>query len=99
VPEKIILDIRALNSYYEQNHITVAFLPTPVCEQFIALNSPSLRVLLTGGDKLRNYIKKNYRLYNNYGPTENTVVTTRFWVREESGNIPIGKPVFNTRIT
>ncbi len=98
VPEKIILDIRALNGYYERNHITIAFLPTQVCEQFIALDNTSLRVLLTGGDKLRHYIKQNYLLYNNYGPTENTVVTTSFLVMEESHNIPIGKPVFNNRI-
>ncbi|HLP57308.1 MAG TPA: condensation domain-containing protein, partial [Candidatus Deferrimicrobium sp.] len=98
LPEKIISDIRALNGYYEQNHITISFLPTQVCEQFIALNNTSLRLLLTGGDKLRNYIEKNYRLYNNYGPTENTVVTTSYWVTGETGNIPIGKPIANNQV-
>jgi amino acid adenylation domain-containing protein len=53
---------------------------------------------LTGGDKLKNYKQKDYQLYNNYGPTENTVVSTSFCVTEASGNIPIGKPIFNTRI-
>ncbi|MCX6581803.1 MAG: amino acid adenylation domain-containing protein [Candidatus Aminicenantes bacterium] len=97
-PEEIILDIEALNRYYENNGVTIGFLPTQVCEQFMALNNTSLRILLTGGDKLKNYIKKNYRLYNNYGPTENTVVTTSYRVTEESGNIPIGKPVANNQV-
>jgi amino acid adenylation domain-containing protein len=97
-PEEIILDIEALNGYYEKNGVTVSFLPTQVCEEFMALDNGSLRILLTGGDKLRNYIKKNYRLYNNYGPTENTVVTTRFCVTEESANIPIGKPIANNQV-
>ncbi|MCX6579065.1 MAG: amino acid adenylation domain-containing protein [Candidatus Aminicenantes bacterium] len=98
VPEEIMLDMEALNGYYEKNGVTISFLPTQVCEQFLALDNRSLRILLTGGDKLRYYIKKNYRLYNNYGPTENTVVTTHYWVTEENANIPIGKPVFNNRI-
>ncbi|MDQ1355193.1 MAG: hypothetical protein QG657_5503, partial [Acidobacteriota bacterium] len=98
VPGEIILDIEGLNRYYEKNGITIVFLPTQVCEQFMELNNKSLRVLLTGGDKLKNYIKKNYRLYNNYGPTENTVVTTSFWVTEESSNIPIGKPIANNQV-
>jgi tyrocidine synthetase-3 len=98
VPEQLILDIRALNVYYEKNDITIGFLPTQVCEQFMAFDNKSLRVLLTGGDKLRNYIQRSYRLYNNYGPTENTVVTTSFCVTGEFANIPIGKPVFNNQI-
>jgi len=98
VPKEIILDIEALNGYYEKNGITISFLPTQMYEQFAALNNASLRVLLTGGDKLRKYIKRNYRLYNNYGPTENTVVTTSFSIMAVLGNIPIGKPVFNNRI-
>jgi len=97
-PEEIKLDIEALNRYYEKNGVTIGFLPTQVCEQFMELDNRSLRLLLTGGDKLQNYIKKNYRLYNNYGPTENTVVTTSYWVTGESGNIPIGKPIANNRV-
>jgi fengycin family lipopeptide synthetase D len=98
VPEEIMLDMRALNCYYEKNGVTIGFLPTQVCEQFMELDNRSLRILLTGGDKLKCYIKRDYRLYNNYGPTENTVVTTSYWVKEKSDNIPIGRPVDNNRI-
>jgi len=98
VPNELIFDIEALNRYYEKNCITISFLPTQMCEQFMELNNTSLRAMLTGGDKLKKYERKTYQLYNNYGPTENTVVSTSFCVTQESGNIPIGNPVFNNRI-
>ncbi len=102
VPEDILVDVDALNRYYQKFRITISFLPTQMCEQFMAIDNmsghSSLRVLLTGGDKLRHYIKREYHVYNNYGPTENTVVTTSYCVTQVSDNIPIGKPIFNNQI-
>jgi len=94
----IRLDIDALNQYFEKHCVTIAFLPTPVCHQFIKQENRSLHKLLTGGDKLQHFNKRNYELYNNYGPTENTVVTTAYPVTEPMENIPIGRPVFNTQV-
>ncbi|MCP5054550.1 MAG: amino acid adenylation domain-containing protein, partial [bacterium] len=98
IPGNIKLDMEQLNRYLEQNDISIAFLPTQVCEQFIKVANSSLRVLLTGGDKLNQWVEVNYRLVNNYGPTENTVVTTRFDVTRPFSNIPIGTPISNTRV-
>ncbi|MFC2146753.1 amino acid adenylation domain-containing protein, partial [Acidobacteriota bacterium] len=102
ISDEIKLDIPALKDYYEKNNITIGFLPTQLYEQFIFAEEEkknhSLRVILTGGDKLNRFIKKNYDLYNNYGPTENTVVTTSCIVKNETGNIPIGKPIANSRV-
>jgi len=98
VPEEIKLDIIKLHHFFEENRITVSFLPTQLAEQFMSIESNSLRVLLTGGDKLKTITKRNYQLYNNYGPTENTVVTTSCLVNKLSTNIPIGKPVDNNQI-
>jgi amino acid adenylation domain-containing protein/thioester reductase-like protein/non-ribosomal peptide synthase protein (TIGR01720 family) len=98
VPEEIKLDVKALNRYFEDNGITTSFLPTQICEQFFTINNKTLRLLLAGGDKLKSFVKKRYQLYNNYGPTENTVVATSFPVREFSSNIPIGKPVANNQV-
>ncbi|HAB60519.1 MAG TPA: non-ribosomal peptide synthetase, partial [Lachnospiraceae bacterium] len=91
------MNIQGLNQYFEENNISISFLPTQICEQFITLPNKSLRTLLTGGDKLRKYVPTNYRLVNNYGPTENTVVSTNYWVNAENSNIPIGKPIDNVR--
>ncbi|MED3490284.1 hypothetical protein P4411_20265, partial [Bacillus subtilis] len=49
------------------NGVTITFLPTQLAEQFMELENTSLRVLLTGGDKLKRAVKKPYTLVNNYG--------------------------------
>ncbi|NIM16909.1 MAG: amino acid adenylation domain-containing protein, partial [Candidatus Aminicenantes bacterium] len=94
----IKLDIEKLNEFFETHDITIGFLPTQLCEQFMELENRSLRKLLTGGDRLGKFIKRDYQLYNNYGPTEDTVVNTSFPVNRYHINIPIGRPVDNNRI-
>ncbi len=98
IDEEIKLDLEKLNEYYNDNRITISFLPTQISEQFMKLDNHSLRYLLAAGDKLRYFEGKNYKVVNNYGPTENTVVTTSFIVDKEYDNIPIGKPISNTQI-
>ncbi|MCX6581316.1 MAG: amino acid adenylation domain-containing protein, partial [Candidatus Aminicenantes bacterium] len=98
VGDEIKLDISELNLYFEVHCITMAFLPTQVCEQFMQVSNRSLRILLTGGDKLHMVTPRSYALYNNYGPTENTVVATSCRVESRSYNIPIGRPITNNRI-
>jgi amino acid adenylation domain-containing protein/non-ribosomal peptide synthase protein (TIGR01720 family) len=98
VNDSIKLDMEKLNQYYEKHHITISFLPTQISEAFMKLENRSLRALLTGGDRLRTFYRNNYRLYNNYGPTENTVVTTSYLVETGENNIPVGKPVDNHRV-
>ncbi|MCY8859504.1 AMP-binding protein, partial [Bacillus atrophaeus] len=48
IDEAIRLDIIRLNEYFEQNGVTITFLPTQLAEQFMELENTSLRVLLTG---------------------------------------------------
>jgi amino acid adenylation domain-containing protein len=98
VPKDIKLELEKLGDYFDRYHVTIAFLPTPVCEQFMDFENGSLRMLITGGDKLKRFVPKNYRLVNIYGPTESTVATTSFFVTRDYQNIPIGQPVGNTRV-
>ena len=98
IDEQIRLDLPALNRYFNENGITIAFLPTQICELFLDLDNKSLRTLLTGGDRLRRFVAKPYRLVNNYGPTEDTVVATSFELRPGDDRILIGRPIFNTRV-
>ena len=99
ISDDIRISPNDLNKYFEDNNITVSFLPTQLCEQFMDMaQNKSLRWLDTGGDKLRTYKKKNFVLANNYGPTEYTVCTSTFIVDKYYDNIPIGKPVSNTRV-
>jgi amino acid adenylation domain-containing protein len=93
-------DISALEEYYNKNNITITFFPTQFYQHFIEQEAriTSLRTVITGGEKLNRFVKKSYNLYNNYGPTENTVVTTACLVEKEYNNIPIGKPIQNNQV-
>jgi amino acid adenylation domain-containing protein len=72
----------SLRQWMAENGMTLAFLPTPWVELLLSRESPepatpSLRALLTGGARLQRFARPlPFRLINNYGPTEATVVTT-----------------------
>ncbi|WP_429384598.1 amino acid adenylation domain-containing protein [Mucilaginibacter sp. UYCu711] len=88
---------------FHDHNITHSFIPTALARDFVAItrNKPlSLKYLLTGGDKLPglNFRELSYSFVNNYGPTENTVVSTNYKVSNEKAVPPIGKPIVNTKI-
>ena len=73
--------VNHLHDWLLEKNINVSFVPTAMAEGLLALDWPSstaLRFLLTGADTLRRYPPANlpFRLINNYGPTECTVVAT-----------------------
>src|SRR5205085_9656634 len=86
--------------------VTICFLATPLVEALLSepgLRLEGLRALLTGGDRLtvRPRPEEGLKLFNNYGPTEYSVVTTTCEVEAEpeAGKPPaIGTPVDNTKL-
>ena len=103
--ETRIVPVR-LRDWLVERQITITFLPTALAEGVLDLTWPrttALRYLLTGADTLHHYPSCDlpFTLVNNYGPTENTVVTT-------SGPVPptmqpsalpsIGRPIANTEV-
>jgi len=95
-----------LRDWLVRKKITIGFAPTPLADRLIELTWPetsSLRVLLIGADTLHRYPPKSlpFRLVNNYGPTECTVVATSATVLPQEGSDrlpPIGRPIDNTEI-
>ena len=93
-------NIDALLQWWRDQPLDVSFLPTPVAEHAFAQGvlHPTLQTLLIGGDRLRRLAReRRYRVINNYGPTEATVVATSGLV-EAGRPLHIGGPVANTRL-
>ncbi|MBA4602106.1 non-ribosomal peptide synthetase [Thermoactinomyces mirandus] len=97
IDEELRYDLEELNRYMDEKGVTVSFLPTQVAEQFMHLENRSLRILLVGGDRLKQVVPQTYKIVNNYGPTENTVVTTSGPVYPDEP-IFIGRPIANNRV-
>ncbi|MFC1718135.1 amino acid adenylation domain-containing protein, partial [Candidatus Poribacteria bacterium] len=95
-----------LRDWLVSEGITIGFLPTPLAESMLDLTWPentALRIMLTGGDKLHKYPPSSlpFKLVNNYGPTENTVVTTSGTVApggQDGIPPPIGYPIDNIQV-
>jgi amino acid adenylation domain-containing protein len=94
---------QALHDWILQEKITISFVPTALAEQLMRTSWPgetALRVLLTGGDVLRQRPSPDvpFVVVNNYGPTECTVVATSGIVTpSKNGSRPpsIGRPIAN----
>ncbi|MBK5533687.1 amino acid adenylation domain-containing protein [Pseudomonas sp. TH08] len=90
-------DIDALLAWWRAQPLDVSFLPTPIAEYAFSkqLDHPTLRTLLIGGDRLRQFNRaQGFAVVNNYGPTEATVVATSGLITPGQA-LHIGKPVSN----
>ncbi|UPK71694.1 non-ribosomal peptide synthetase [Chitinophaga filiformis] len=101
IPDTARGDMELLAGFLTTNDISHCFLPTAVCRTLlnsgVALHTEL--TLLTGGEALGHVPVPVCKLYNNYGPTESTVVTTSFPVRAATkGAVPIGKPIAGRRV-
>ncbi|HEX3529710.1 MAG TPA: amino acid adenylation domain-containing protein [Thermoanaerobaculia bacterium] len=98
--EDVRKDPSRMARWLAEERITLSFLPTPLAEEFLAVELPAgmpLRALLTGGDRLRRVPGEGlpFLLVNHYGPTEGTVLST--WTPVLPGSRlppPIGRPAF-----
>ncbi|MBW4611020.1 MAG: amino acid adenylation domain-containing protein [Hassallia sp. WJT32-NPBG1] len=107
VQSQILSSLVNLRDWLISNKITISFLPTPLAQELLSLEWPTeslaLRTILTGGDKLHHYPSDSipFQVVNNYGPTENTVVTTSGVVipNEQNQTSPtIGRAIANTQV-
>ena len=100
IGDDIRLNLPDLNNYFNENGITHSFITTQVGYQFATnVDNHSLRCFSVGGEKLSALQPpKNYKMYNGYGPTECTIFTTTYLLKEYEQDIPIGKPTDNTRL-
>ena len=100
IPEDTRHDMSELSAFITDNRISHSFMTTQVGVMF-ARNfpgNPALKHLSVGGEKLVSLDPPSYGFHNGYGPTECTIFTTIFDVKEKEDNIPIGHPLDNVRL-
>lgn len=98
VQDEMRYDVTELVAFLRKNQITHAYIPSQLCQRIVQeeIGINGLTVL-TGGEALQLSKPTKLTIYNNYGPTEDTVVSTYCKVSDnETGEIAIGKPMANT---
>ena len=100
IGEDIRLNLPDLNEYFNREGITHSFMTTQVgCQFAMNLDNHSLLHLSVGGEKVLPLTPPTaYQLHNGYGPTECTIFTTTYPMKEFEQNAPIGKPLDNLRL-
>jgi amino acid adenylation domain-containing protein len=103
IGSEVSLDPEALADELIARGITHSFVPTPLAEGLVAAlarrieagASSALRFLLTGGDRLHRGPERTlpFQLFNAYGPTESSVVTTAGPVAAGAVHPSIGRPI------
>ncbi|MDY6392062.1 MAG: amino acid adenylation domain-containing protein [Bacilli bacterium] len=92
IDEEMRLDLKRCADYFEENKITHGFMTTQVARQFAEdYDCPSLRYLITGGEKLVPVDPPRFTLCNAYGPTECTICVTVQDVDKSYHRVPIGQ--------
>ncbi|WXK35240.1 amino acid adenylation domain-containing protein (plasmid) [Mycetohabitans rhizoxinica] len=103
-PEIARQDRQALWDYLASHAITHATLPPALLQHGVDLSSlgPSLTLILAGEAPSATLVRdlaEQGTVLNAYGPTETTVCATAWrGARDFSGEVPIGRPIANTRI-
>ncbi len=99
IDESIRLDLIAVRDYFNKNGITHAVMTTQVGRQFALMGGhKTLKHLTVAGEKLAPvYVDDGFTMYNVYGPSEGSVVTSAFAIDRPYRDIPIGKAVDNLK--
>ncbi|MFH1489783.1 MAG: amino acid adenylation domain-containing protein [Pseudomonadota bacterium] len=108
-PERAVLDAREARRMIGEHRITTIWLTASLFNQLADLDPglfEGLRHLLVGGERLSaphvNKIRAAHpdlAIINGYGPTENTTFTACYHIEHPfSHDIPIGRPIANTRV-
>lgn len=92
VEADITKDIVKLAQYHRDNGITIAFVSATVFPIYKCI-APTMRVIITGSDRVICREKPSYRVENTYGLSETVGPVVHTQVSEPTENAPIGLPI------
>ena len=92
VPSEINKDIVRMAQYHRDHSITIAFVSATVFPLYRCI-APSIRVIITGSDRVICREKPDYRVENTYGLSETVGPVVHTQVCEPTENAPIGLPI------
>lgn len=105
IPPEMVKEPEQLEEYCEKAKVTVASLTPGFLRVLHPEKLPSLRLLDVGGEAPTRDLLQTWAegrtVLNTYGPTETTVNATSFVFdgkERNTENVPIGKPIPNTKI-
>jgi amino acid adenylation domain-containing protein len=111
IDQPTLLSPHAFVRVLQANRVNLMWLTVGLFNQAAAMLAPifpQLKTLIVGGDALdpaviAQVLRNNppQQLINGYGPTETTTFAATYTIKEvegDSSNIPIGRPIANTRI-
>ncbi|WP_232464948.1 non-ribosomal peptide synthetase, partial [Burkholderia ubonensis] len=110
VSQTLLLDVKKFGEFIAANEISALWLTVGLFNRYVDQLAPffgMLKYLIIGGDALDpRQVRKALSFppmffLNGYGPTEGTTFSSTFQIRDVSDgirNIPIGRPIANTRL-
>lgn len=103
--QKVIMDTQRFVQCMQEEKISVVTLPPSYLRALDHTLFPWLRVLITAGEAAHpldaNFYAQSCQYFNAYGPTECTVCVSVYQLPADAAsahNIPIGKPIANTKV-
>lgn len=98
LPEQIEYNAELLARSLEENGVTIAWLPAPLCERLALAENKTLRLLLTSGRNVRVARRGAYEIVQCFGPAAATEAITCRGVGSEGTEAIAGKPIRNTQV-
>lgn len=93
IPRKVRRHIDALRAFYQEEAVTITFLPPHMAVKFQQIDDgrTKLRLLIVGSEMARNLHKASYRILNVYGSSELTAMIAAYEITDTRNAYPIGR--------
>ncbi|WP_409236585.1 amino acid adenylation domain-containing protein, partial [Streptomyces sp. PA5.6] len=100
-PTRLDISGDELSRLLRTRRVTHAAIPPTFLSQLPPEELPDLGLLITGGEAMPTEVRRRWSagraMYNQYGVTESTIISTTALIRDSEGPPPIGRPVANTQ--